>query len=74
MRQERRRRDGGGVEGKDVIRNYDEQKCDWGKERGGERKGRRVRISEIIMLATSPRAYCTVHKVASSTHTHTHTV
>ena len=55
------------------MRNYDEEECDWGRERGGEKKRGRVRISEIITEATSPRAYCTVQKVASRTHTRTHT-
>lgn len=54
------------------MRNYDEEECDWGRERGGEKKRGRVRISEIITEATSPRAYCTVQKVASRTHTRTH--
>lgn len=50
MRQERRgRREGGGAGGRDVMKNYDEEKCDWGRERGGERERGRVRISEIIM-------------------------
>lgn len=47
-----------------------EKKCDWGRERGEKRKRGRVRISEIIMETTSPRAYCTVKKVASSPYTH----
>ena len=64
---------GGGGGGRGVMRNYDEEECDWGTERGGEKKRGCVRISEIIIEATSPRAYCTVQKVASRTHTHTHT-
>lgn len=35
----------------------------------GESERGHVRISEIIMEVTSPRAYCTVQKVASRTHT-----
>lgn len=35
----RRRSEGvGGGGGRDVMKNYDEEKCDWRRERGGERK------------------------------------
>lgn len=47
-----------------MMRNYDEEKCHWESERGRERKkGHRGR-SEIIMEATSPRAYCSVQNEA----------
>lgn len=39
MRKERKRRGtGGGVGGQGVMKNYDEEKCDWGREKGGGRK------------------------------------
>lgn len=36
MRKERRKGREGGRRG--VMKNYDEETCDWGRERGGERK------------------------------------